>query len=260
MKHHLATLLLVTIVALFALPFAAITLSAFAGEWTQGLLPERFTAEVVLGLASDPRFLAALGRSLAVALAAMALALVMILPAVMAAHIYWPVLDRWFARLIVLPYAIPAVVLVVGYLRVFSAPPVQLNGTPLLLVLAYVPLCFPMFYVTVKNALSGLRVQDWLDAGRLVGAPDERVLLRVVLPMIAPSIGLACVLNLGVLLGEFVYANLLVGGRFETLQIYMFAQRSESGAVTAAVVLAYFITLLVLTATAVALSARRRTR
>lgn len=256
MSRHFSGSFLVLLAGLFALPFLAIALSAVATDWSDALLPRHIGLDVITSVLGDPRFQASVLRSLAISFAALALSLALIVPAIVAAHVYWPALDRWFARLVMLPYAVPAVVLVVGYLRVFSQPPVQINGTPILLALAYVPLCFPMLYVNVKNALQGLAVRDWLDAGRLVGATDERVLLCVVLPMIAPAIGLACVLNLGILMGEFVYANLLVGGRFETLQIYMFAQRSESGSVTSVIILAYFLTLLLLTALAIWLSAR----
>ena len=254
---RLSSLFLIGAAALFALPFITIVVAAFGTDWSTGVLPGGWDTAAVTGVLSDPRFQAALGRSLAVSGAALLLSAVLMVPAILAGHIYWPALDRWLARLVVLPYAVPGVVLVVGYLRVFSHPALALNGTPWILVLAYVPLCFPMFYVSIKGALTGLPIADWLDAGRLMGMRDERILIRVVLPMIAPQILLGAVLGLGILLGEFVYANMLVGGRFETLQIYMYAQRTESGSVTAAIILFYFLTILLLTAASVALSRQR---
>lgn len=257
MTRSIALAFLLLAVVLMSLPYLAISLNAFVTYWTSGILPGGLTLDVVSGVLTDPRFQAAFGRSLLVAALSLALSILLIVPAILVGHCYWPLLDRWLARLVILPYAVPAVILVVGYLKIFSAPPVAINGTIWILVLSYVPLCFPMLYVSVKNALQGLPVADWLDAARLVGARDEAIFMRVVLPAIAPAILLALVLNLGILLGEFVYANLLVGGRFETLQIYMFAQRSESGRVTSAIVLFYFIGLMAVTAIGVHLSGRR---
>lgn len=254
---RLSNVFLALATALFVLPFVTIAASAVATEWRTGLLPAGVTAAWISTVLAEPRFAAALGRSLALAVGSLALSTLLMLPAIIAAHCYWPALDRWLARLVVLPYAVPGVVLVVGYLRVFSGPPLAINGTPWILILAYVPLCFPMFYVTIKNALAGLPIADWLDAGQLLGVRDEKILVRVVLPLIAPQILLALVLNLGILLGEFVYANMLVGGRFETLQIYMFSQRNGSGGLTAAIILVYFVTLLALTVVSVALGRRR---
>ena len=42
-------------------------------------------------------------------------------------------------------------------------------------------------------------------------------------------------------------ANLLVGTRFETLQIYLYNMRSTSGHYTSAVVMSYFLITLILT-------------
>lgn len=257
--RSMGTLCLGVAAFLFALPFLTIMLNAFATGWG-GPIPDGLTTSWVGGVLGDPRFVDALSRSLMLAAASLGLSALLMLPAIIAAHCYWPALDRWFARLVVLPYAIPAIVLVVGYLRVFSGPPLPINGTPWVLILTYVPLCFPMFYVSVKNALAGLPIADWLDAGRLIGARDEKILIRVVLPLIAPAVLLALVLNLGILLSEFIYANMLVGGRFETLQIYLFAKRTESGAVTSAIILSYFVTLLLVTAASVALTRCRRFR
>ncbi|MFC0216973.1 putative spermidine/putrescine transport system permease protein [Pseudochelatococcus lubricantis] len=238
---------LIAMATLMALPIAATAINAFAADWSDTLLPSALTADYFLTVIADPRFTAAMVRSLAVAAVALALATVLIVPAIVCAHIYWPALDRWLARLVILPYAVPAIVLVVGYLRVFSHPPLQINGSPLVLVLVYVPVCFPMFYIAIKNSLRGLAIVDLLDAGRLVGASDAVLLRRVILPSIVPGIMVAAVLNFAILFSEFVYAKMLVGGNFETLQMYMYAQRNLSGRITSVIVLIYFVLLLVMT-------------
>lgn len=237
-----------------ALPILATAINAFAGEWSDTLMPTSFTVEYFLTVINDPRFMASLLRSLAISGIALALATVLIVPAIVAAHIYWPALDRWLARLVILPYAVPAIVLVVGYLRVFSQPPLQINGTPLVLVLVYVPVCFPMFYIAVKNSLRALDINELMDAGHLVGASNMALLRRVVLPSILPGIMVAVVLNFAILFSEFVYAKMLVGGGFETLQMYMFAQRNLSGRITSVIVLIYFVLLLVMTLAALGLT------
>ncbi|MBB3809741.1 ABC transporter permease [Pseudochelatococcus contaminans] len=254
----LSRVFLIAVAAVMALPVVATAIDAFAAEWAHTLLPTGYTTEYFMTVVGDPRFIAAMGRSLTVAAAALAIATVLIVPAIVSAHIYWPALDRWFARLVILPYAVPAIVLVVGYLRVFSNPPLQINGTPLVLVLVYVPVCFPMFYISVKNSLRGLAIDDLLNAGRLVGANDAVILRRVVLPCILPGIMIAVVLNFAILFSEFVYAKMLVGGNFETLQLYMYAQRNLSGRITSVIVLIYFILLLLMTLVSLRLAETER--
>lgn len=48
-------------------------------------------------------------------------------------------------------------------------------------------------------------------------------------------------LSFSFLLGEFVFANILVGTRYETLQIYLYNMRQTSGHFTSALVMTYFL-------------------
>ena len=82
------------------------------------------------------------------------------IPAVIVGHLYWPRLDAWLGRLVVIHYALPAVVLVVGYYRLYSGYPLPLNGTPYILFLAYVPIFFPLLYISMKNGLSALPTDE----------------------------------------------------------------------------------------------------
>lgn len=246
-KASPSTLFLIAMAILLSLPLVATLLNSVATEWTDTIFPQGLTPRFYLGVISDPRFQLALARSLAVAAIALAIATLIIVPAVMVAHIYWPLLDRWMARLVVLPYAVPGIILTVGYLRNFAAPPLQIIGSPIALVLTYIPLCFPMFYICIKNSLRGLDTVDLLDAGRILGIGDTTILRKVILPCILPGVILAVVLNFAGLLSEFVYAKMLVGGRFETLQMYMFAQRSVSGRFSSAIVVLYFAIIFIIT-------------
>lgn len=252
------TAILAVVVAVMFLPVIATAINAIATDWAGTLLPAGVTWQYFSTVLSDPRFHAALLRSLVVAGAALVLATAVIVPAIVAAHIYWPRVDKWMARLVILPYAVPAIILSVGYLRVFSAPPLRISGTPLVLVLVYVPVCFPIFYITVKNSLRGLQVRELLDAGHLIGASDVAILRRVILPCIMPGIAVAVILNFAGLLSEFVYAKMLVGGDFQTLQMYMFGQRHASGRISSVIVVLYFAIVVVTTLAALKLVDRSR--
>jgi putative spermidine/putrescine transport system permease protein len=248
-------------VVLMVLPIVAVILNAFASEWSGTILPAGYTLQWFERVLADPAFQASIGRSIIVTLGALLLSAAVTIPAVIVGHLYWPRFDGWLARLVVIHYALPAVVLVVGYYRLYSAPPLALNGTPYILFLAYVPAFFPLLYISMKNGLRALPTSDFLAAGRLLGASDITIVRRVILPSIMPGILIGLVLNFALGLSEFVFANMLVGGHFETLQIYMFKQRQASGRITSVVVAAYFIVMLVGTAAALlAIGRRERTR
>jgi putative spermidine/putrescine transport system permease protein len=239
------------------LPIIAVILNAFAADWSGTILPSGYTMQWFWRVLSDPAFQASIGRSIFVTLGALLLSASVTIPAVIVGHLYWPRFDGWLGRLVVIHYALPAVVLVVGYFRLYSGKPLPLNGTPYILFLAYVPAFFPLLYISMKNALRSLPTSDFLAAGRLLGASDYTIIRRVILPSILPGILIGLILNFALGLSEFVFANMLVGGHFETLQIYMFKQRQASGRITSVVVAAYFVVMLVGTAAALLATGRR---
>lgn len=224
------------------LPVIAVALNGIATEWAGTILPAGYTLEWVRTVATDPRFMSAVGHSLLVSSATLLLSAVVAVPAVLAAHCYLPTLDRWLAALVVLPYAVPGVVLAVGLLRLYAGNyGVALTGTPWILVFGYIPLGASFYYVPMKNSLRALAVQDILEAGRIAGAGDLSILRRVVLPSIAPALVVGFVMNFALAISEFVYANLLVGGVYQTLQILMNVLNSGSGHLLSVLITAYFI-------------------
>lgn len=238
--------------ALLLLPVLAVAVSALATDWYSGLLPAGLTLRWFAAVLTEPAFQAALGRSLLVGAGSVLLQLVVSVPAVLVAHCALPWLDRWMERLVVLPYALPQVVLVVGLLQIYAAPPLVLIGTPWILLLAYLPLAFPLLYLPLKNNLRALPVHDLLDAGRLVGASAPVIAFRVILPCVRPGLLVGLSLVFALAFAEFVFANMLVGGGFQTLAIYLFGQRQKVGQVTAVIVVIYFAAMWLATAVALA--------
>ena len=131
-----------------------------------------------------------------------------------------------------------------------------LIGTPWILLLGYLPLAFPLLYLPLKNNLRALDVHELLDAGHLVGAGDLMVARKVLLPCLAPGLVVGLSMVFALTFAEFVFANMLVGGQFQTLAIYLFGQRQKVGQVTAVIITVYFASMWL--ATAIALSVLRR--
>ena len=62
-----------------------------------------------------------------------------------------------------------------------------------------------------------------------------------ILPNLKKGLLASLFLSFSFLLGEFVFANILVGTRYETLQIYLYNMRQTSGHFTSALVITYFL-------------------
>lgn len=246
------------LVFLQAVPVLAVALNGFATDWAGTILPEGYTLKWVDTMLADPRFVTAVEHSLIISVATLVVSAVAAVPATLVAHCYFPTLDRWLSALVILPYAVPGVVLAVGLLRLYAGNyGVVLTGTPWILILAYVPLGASFYYVPMKNNLQGLAVTEILEAGRIVGANDFAILRRIVLPSILPSLLVGLIMNFALAISEFVYANLLVGGFYPTIQILMNVLSSGSGHLLSILITAYFLIVWAATSILLAVTSRR---
>src|SRR5690606_27964209 len=242
--HRLVVWLLFYILLL---PLAGTLLYSVSTSWSATILPSGLTLKWYLALWSDARFLTAFGHSLLVCFGALLLSVVLILPLLFVVHYHFPRLDGLMNVLILLPFAIPPVVSSVGLLQVYGGGPVPLVGTPWILIGAYFTVALPFMYRAISNNLLSLNLRDLMDAARIHGASTWRAAFLVILPNLRKGVMVALFLSFSFLFGEFVFANLLVGTRDETLQVYLNNMRNSSGHFTSALVISYFFFVLVFT-------------
>ncbi|MBD9675468.1 ABC transporter permease [Pseudomonas sp. PDM18] len=240
----------VVVYALFLIllvPLAATLLYSLATSWSASVLPDGLTLKWFLTLWSDPRFLVAFGQSLLVCFGALILSVVLVLPLMFVIHYYFPRLDALMNVLILLPFAVPPVVSSVGLLQLYASGPVPIVGTPWILIGCYFTIALPFMYRAISNNLQAINLHDLMDAAHLLGASTWQAALLVVLPNLRKGLMVALFLSFSFLIGEFVFANLLVGTRYETLQVFLNNMRNSSGHYTSAVVVSYFLFVLLLT-------------
>ena len=212
------------------LPIVAVALNSIATEWAGTVLPVGYTPRLLgQNLRRSPlcnrpwQFADYRDRFIIVTP-------LICVPAILVAHCYFPILDRWMAGLVILPYAVPSIVLALGLLRLYSGNyGIVLTGTPWVLIFGYIPLAASLYYIPIKNNLRALQLGDIFEAGRLVGATDLSIMRRIVLPCITQGLIVGLVMNFTLAISDFVYANLLVGGHFPTLQIFIGVLHGGSG-------------------------------
>ncbi len=242
--HRVISSLLLIILAL---PLAATLLYALSREWSDTVLPQGLTFTWFTELWHDPRFIAALGHSLLICFGALLVSLVLVLPAMFVIAYYYPKLDSVMNVLILMPFAVPPVVSSVGLLQLYSSEPLMLTGSPWILIGCYFTIALPFIYRAIANNIQSVNLKELIDAAHLLGAGTFKAALFVVLPNLRKGVLVAVLLSFSFLIGEFVFANLLVGSRYETLQVYLYNMRNGSGHFTSALVISYFIVILVVT-------------
>jgi putative spermidine/putrescine transport system permease protein len=112
-------------------------------------------------------------------------------------------------------------------------------------------------YRALANGLEGINLKDLIDAAHLLGANTFTAFMQCILPNLNRALLASLFISFSFLMGEFVFANILVGTRFETLQIYLYTKRMTSGHLNAAIVSTYFFLTLALTWMAMYLSRPR---
>ncbi len=232
---------------ILALPLVATLFYALATRWGATILPDGLTFKWLIQLWSDPRFLVALGHSLLICLGSLLFSLLLVLPTMFVIAYYFPKLDAVMNILILLPFAIPPVVSSVGLLQLYSSPPLMLTGTPWILIGCYFTIALPFIYRAIANNMQAINLRELIDAAHLLGASTWQAALLVVLPNLRKGATIAVLLSFSFLIGEFVFANLLVGTSFETLQVYLYNVRNSSGHFSSALVISYFVVVLLVT-------------
>ncbi|MER7520950.1 ABC transporter permease subunit [Streptomyces sp. NPDC126499] len=237
----------VLFVPLFALPLLVILAASLATNWSGALPSGPTTAHYTAAVRGES--LQALTTSLVTALVASVLALTFGTWAALAASALGKKGRRVLDALFMLPVAVPSVVVGLAVLVAFSQPPLLLNGTRWIVVLAHTVLVTAFAYQSVSAAI--LRLDPvYEQAAASLGARPSYVLLRVRLPLLLPSLNAAAGLCFALSMGELSATMMLYPPDWLPLPVLVFTSTDRgslfTGSALAVVLMA--ATLLVLLA------------
>lgn len=237
----------VTLIMLYLfIPLFVTFLYSTATDWYRTLLPEGYTLNWYRETFADPRLLEALGRTMFVTVFTILVSLVTMVPTIFIVTVYFPKWERLLQAIVTLPYAVPGVVAAVGLIRIYSDGPLAISGTVWIVIGAYFVSILPFMYQGIRNSLRTVDAIQLVDAAELLGASRLQAFRYVVLPNIMPGVLVSTLLSFSILFGEFVLANLLIGGQYELLQVYLMRRMDESGHLSSAIVVFYFALILIL--------------
>lgn len=247
-KHYIIT---IVILILLSVPVAGTMLYSISSSWGATILPDGFTGKWFAALVTDSRFIASLERSLAIGVISLILSMVIVIPSIIIAAYYFPKILKVIEFLSLIPFMVPAVVLAVGLLKVYSGLNFNILGVPVIIIGAYFSVAFPFLYRGIKNSLDALHLKSLVETVNILGGTNFQAFRYVILPNLKKGIMSSGILSLAIFLGEFMYANLLIGGRFETLQVYLYNMKGKSGHFTSAMVTLFFLFIFAVTFVAV---------
>lgn len=204
----------------YGLPLAMIALASVAGQWNDAL-PSQLTLRH-LGAALSGESAEALRASVLTGLMASAAALVLGSVAALALRNIAPLPRRLLDLLFFIPSAVPSVSVGLGLLVAFSRPPILLNGTTAIVVVAHFVLISAFTYGNVAAGLARLPPELEQVAESLGARPGYR-LRRVTLPLLTPYLIAAFSLSFALSMGELGATVMVYPPGWVTLPVGIFA-------------------------------------
>jgi putative spermidine/putrescine transport system permease protein len=175
---------------------------------------------------ADPRFWETFLFSNLMAVFTILASLILIVPTAYWVRLRLPKVRPVVEFITLLPFVIPAIVLVFGFIKTFSQP-VTIFGIPVfpsltsttqltnfLLVMGYTVLALPYMYRSVDNGLRAMDVATLTEAAQSLGAGWGTILWRVIMPNLRSALLSGALLTFAIVVGELTIATFLARPAF----------------------------------------------
>jgi putative spermidine/putrescine transport system permease protein len=171
---------------------------------------------------ADPKFWANFGYSVFLAVMTIVVSIILIVPTAYWIRLRLPEARRLVEFITLLPFVIPAIILVFGLIRVYSStikvpfteiPITPLTnykfGTNILIIGGYMVLALPYMYRSVDTGMRTVDVRTLTEAAQSLGANWYTIIARVILPNVRTALLSGALLTFAIVVGEVVLASFL---------------------------------------------------
>ena len=172
---------------------------------------------------ADPSFLETFLLSNLLAVATIIASIVLIVPTAYWIRLRVPEARRIIEFITLLPFVVPAIILVFGLIRIYSSPigipftgidllqPLTTTklGTYTLIVAGYMVLAMPYMYRSVDTGMRTVDIRTLTEAAQSLGASWFVIVTRVILPNIRSALLSGALLTFAIVVGEVTLASFL---------------------------------------------------
>ena len=250
-KGHVAVMVVAAFLigVFYVLPLAVIGAASVAGEWND-LLPIKITLQHYVNVfQGDLR--EQVWVSLITGVLASAGALFVGAWGALAMRAFGQQNQNRLNLLFFVPSAVPSVSVGLGLLVAFSRPPLLLNGTTAIVLIAHFIMVFAFTYGNVSAGLKSIS-PDIEQVAQSLGATPAYCLRNVTLPLIVPQMAAAFSLSFALSMGELGATVMVYPPGWMTMPVGIFSlsDRGEIFDGSALSIILILATLLALTAVA----------
>jgi putative spermidine/putrescine transport system permease protein len=183
-------------------------------EFSMRMVKDRYTLEAYRVAFQDPRFYQSFGYSMLWSLLTIVFSLLLVVPTAYWVQLRLPKLRPYVEFVTLMPFVVPAVVLIFGLVRLYGHPPILLTSTPAALIAGYVVLSLPYMYRSVDSGLRAVDIRTLTEAAQSLGASWVVILRDVILPNLRVALLSGIFLTFAIVMGEFTFAALLAWPAF----------------------------------------------
>ena len=237
----------VTCILLFLiLPMIAITIGSFGDSWFGTILPSGYTVRWYQELLSPGIYRDALIRSLIIAFIAVVLSAAIAVPTVYAVYFSESErLKRVFDYVLVIPIAIPPLVIAIGTLQSFDTAWFGPNGAWYLIVAGHLVLTLPFMLSSVMVNMESIDYQRMEEAADSLGASGYHKTVKILLPNLVPGIISGSLMVFARSLSEYEFSLFLSTFQMRTFPVILYeAFQRETGFTSAATAVIIYATML----------------
>jgi len=172
---------------------------------------------------ADKNFIKTFTYSNLLAVATIFASVILIVPTAYWIRLRLPEARRITEFITLLPFVVPAIILVFGLIRIYSSPlsvpfteieifrPLTNTkiGTNILIVAGYMVLAMPYMYRSVDTGMRTVDVRTLTEAAQSLGANWFTIIVRVILPNIRAALLSGALLTFAIVVGEVILASFL---------------------------------------------------
>lgn len=159
--------------------------------------------------------------------------------------LYFPRIEKYMNILANIPYGIQGIILAVSLVSIYSQFSNFLGNRLFILFGGYSIAVLPYIYQGIKNALATIEIEPIINAAELLGCRRLKAYFFIIIPSIYKEILSIMVLSIGVLFGDFVLINIIVGSSFPNVGIFlnkiMYISGHEASAVSCVMFLCMYL-------------------
>ncbi len=248
MKVNRHGLIISILLFILFLPILGTALYSMTTSWSGTLLPNGINGKWYVEALRNPILINSILRTIYVCAISLIIISFVMIPTIFIINYYFPKLEKIMEVLVLVCFSVPGAVSVVGIMKMYSSGILKITGTLYILVGVYFVIAFPFMYRGIKNNMSGLPMREIIESANILGVSTWKAFIYLIIPNIRKGIIISTLLVFSILFGEFLLVNMLVGGRYQTIQMYINSIRTGvSGHYSSAVVTIYFLMIFLIT-------------